>query len=187
MSEDRKQKIRAAAELILAGLGEDLTRDGLKDTPTRVAKAWLELVLPNDTPPPRLTTFDRVDDGVDQDQMIVVSDIPFYSFCEHHMLPFFGVAHIGYLPDRRIVGLSKFARTVDHFARRLQVQERLTAQVAEYIMSEVAPHGVVVQVTAEHMCMSMRGIAKPGHRTVTQAIRGQIDKMEFIELLKVRQ
>ena len=154
---------------MLSELGESPSRDGLKETPGRVAKAMRELTSGYEIDPASLLkTFDN--DGTRD--MVIVRDIPFYSLCEHHMLPFSGVAHIAYIPGDRIVGLSKFARLVDAFARRLQVQERLTHQIAETIAVEVDPSGVMVVVEAEHYCMAMRGVQKQGSRTITSAVRG---------------
>lgn len=168
---------------LLLQIGENPDREGLLDTPRRVSKMWKELVQNNEQPP-KMTTFSKDSDGIDCDNMIVVGDIDFWSLCEHHMLPFIGKAHIGYIPNKRVVGLSKFARVVEHFSRRLQVQERLTAQIADYLVNTLDPQGVCVMLTAEHMCMSMRGIRSPGHYTTTHAIRGNMDKSEFLSLVK---
>jgi len=159
-----------AVGFLLRYLGEDIDRDGLIETPSRVVKALRELTSGYRSKSPReiLKTFDN--DGTRD--LIVVKDIPFYSLCEHHMLPFFGVAHVAYIPGDRIVGLSKFARLVDLYARRLQVQERLTAQIADALDEVLNPAGVFVIVEAEHFCMAMRGVQKPGSRTATSAIRG---------------
>jgi GTP cyclohydrolase I len=170
----------AARELLLA-LGEDPRRDGLRDTPRRVAKAYAELLTPQPFSP---TTFPN-DEGYDE--LVVARDIPFNSLCEHHMLPFQGVAHVGYLPGERIVGLSKLGRVVELFARRLQVQERLTAQVAAWIDDHLDPKGVGVVIEAEHLCMSLRGVQKPGTVTVTSALRGLVrddprTRQEFLAL-----
>jgi GTP cyclohydrolase I len=170
----------AARELLLA-LGEDPRRDGLRDTPRRVAKAYAELLTPQPFSP---TTFPN-DEGYDE--LVVARDIPFNSLCEHHMLPFQGVAHVGYLPGERIVGLSKLGRVVELFARRLQVQERLTAQVAAWIDDHLDPKGVGIVIEAEHLCMSLRGVQKPGTVTVTSALRGLVrddprTRQEFLAL-----
>ncbi len=154
---------------ILFELGENIDRDGLLETPRRVAKALRELTAGYGIEPGSLLKTFKNDGTRD---MVIVRDIPFYSLCEHHMLPFSGVAHIAYIPGDRIVGLSKFARLVDAFARRLQVQERLTKQVAETIDAVVKPDGVMVVVEAEHYCMAMRGVQKQGSRTITSAVRG---------------
>ncbi len=168
---------------LLVELGEDPDRIGIKDTPKRVAKMWKELVR-LDEPPPKMTCFPKDQDGVDCDNMVVVGDLDFWSLCEHHMVPFFGKVHIGYVPGDKVVGLSKFARVVNHFAYRLQVQERLTAQIADFLMEQLEPLGVCVMMTGEHMCMSMRGVRAHGHFTTTHAIRGDIDKREFLEIVK---
>jgi GTP cyclohydrolase I len=156
---------RAARALLLA-LGCDLGDESLRDTPRRVAGAYAELLSPE---PFRATTFPN-DEGYDE--LVVARHIPFHSLSEHHLLPFHGVAHVAYLPGERIVGLSKLARVVDTFARDLQVQERLTTQVADWLQTELEPRGVGVVLEAEHMCMSLRGVCKPGSRTVTSALRG---------------
>lgn len=158
---------------ILVAVGEDPDRDGLRDTPGRVARAYGEMFsgLRMDPADVLTTTFDA-----DHDELVVVKDIELYSVCEHHLVPFHGVAHIGYVPseDGRITGLSKLARLVDLYARRPQVQERLTTQIAEALMATLRPLGVIVVVECEHLCMSMRGVRKPGSRTVTSAVRGQL-------------
>lgn len=158
---------------ILLAIGENPDRDGLRDTPARVARAYEEMFAglwqnPADV---LTTTFD-----LGHDEMVVVKDIEVFSCCEHHLVPFHGVAHVGYVPagDGRITGLSKLARLVDVFARRPQVQERLTSQVADAMVELLAPRGVIVVVECEHLCMSMRGVRKPGSRTVTSAVRGQL-------------
>lgn len=168
---------------LLHQLGEDPNRPGLLDTPRRVSNMWRELIK-TDVKPPAMTTFPKDQDGVLCDNMVVVGNIDFWSLCEHHMLPFIGKCHVGYIPGDTVVGLSKFARVVEYFSRRLQVQERLTAQVAEFLMRELKPQGVCVLMTAEHLCMSMRGVRSPGHFTTTHAIRGDIDKNEFLEIVK---
>jgi GTP cyclohydrolase I len=157
----------AAHDLLLA-LGADLTDEGLADTPARVARMYAELLMPT---PFTATTFPN-DGGYDQ--LVVARDIPFHSLCEHHLLPFIGVAHIAYLPGERIVGLSKLARVVESFARALQLQERLTTQVADWLQRELVPKGVGVVLEAEHLCMSLRGIQKPGATTVTSALHGLV-------------
>jgi len=171
---------------LLAGMGENPDRIGLKDTPRRVVEMYDELIRLDDDPP-KMTVFPKDQDGVDCDQMVVVSHIPFYSLCEHHLVPFHGVAHIGYIPDKWVVGLSKFARVVKHFAARPQVQERLTVQIADYITERLRPKGVAVFLSAEHMCMSMRGVQVHGTHTSTHAIRPtseSIDKTEFLRLIE---
>ena len=177
---DRERAAGAARELLEA-LGENPRRDGLRDTPRRVARAYAELLTPQPFSP---TTFPN-DEGYDE--LVVAREIPFNSLCEHHMLPFHGVAHVGYLPGERIVGLSKLGRVVELFARRLQVQERLTAQVAAWIDEHLHPKGVGVVIEAEHLCMSLRGVQKPGTVTATSALRGLVrddprTRQEFLTL-----
>jgi GTP cyclohydrolase IA len=166
-------RIEAAVREILVAIGEDPSRDGLRDTPARVARAYAEVFsgLWQDPAEVLGTTFD-----VEHDEMILVRDIELHSVCEHHLVPFHGTAHVGYIPgaDGRVVGLSKLARLVDVFARRPQVQERLTTQIAEALVEHLDPAGVLVVVEAEHLCMSMRGIRRPGARTITSAVRGQL-------------
>src|SRR3954465_14057169 len=173
--------VERAARGLLAALGADLTDESLSDTPRRMAAAYAELLTPE---PFNATTFPN--DG-HYDELVLVRDIPFHSLCEHHLLPFVGVAHVGYIPGDRIVGLSKLARVVDHFARNLQVQERLTTQVADWFERELSPKGVGVVLEAEHTCMSLRGAAKPGTRTVTSALHGLVrddprTRQEFLAL-----
>jgi GTP cyclohydrolase IA len=177
---DRGRVQRAARELLLA-LGADIDSSGLRDTPRRMADAYTELLTPQ---PFRATTFPN-DDGYDE--LIVARAIPFHSLCMHHLLPFHGVAHIGYLPGERIIGLSKLGRVVELFARDLQIQERLTTQVAGWLQEELQPKGVGVVLEAEHMCMSLRGVQKFGARTVTSALHGLIrddarTRQEFLAL-----
>ena len=175
---------RAAADFLLA-LGIDLDDEARRDTPRRVARMFTELLTPQ---PFDATTFPN-DGGYDE--LVVARDIPFHSLCEHHLLPFTGVAHVGYLPGERIVGLSKLARVVDHFARAPQVQERLTTQVAGWLERELAPKGVGVVLEAEHSCMTIRGVQKPGATTVTSALHGlvrddQRTRSEFLALAAPR-
>ena len=164
-------RIAAAVREILEAIGEDPDRDGLLDTPARVARMYAEIFAGlHDTPEKHLkTTFEA-----DHDEMVRVRDIPIYSACEHHLIPFIGKAHIAYIPgeDGRITGLSKLARLADVYARRPQVQERLTVQIADALERVLAPRGVLVVVQAEHLCMSMRGVRKAGTTTVTSAVRG---------------
>jgi GTP cyclohydrolase I len=161
---------RAVREILLA-LGEDPDRDGLRDTPARVARAYAEQFAGLGMRPADVltTVFDA-----DHDEMVLVRDIELYSTCEHHLVPFFGRAHVGYIPNEKgqITGLSKLARLVDLYARRPQVQERMTSQIADALMDTLEPRGVVVIIEAEHLCMSMRGVRKPGAKTVTSAVRG---------------
>ncbi|MBB5120421.1 GTP cyclohydrolase [Streptomyces eurocidicus] len=169
---DEKRAENAVRELLIA-VGEDPDREGLRETPARVARAYKEIFAglwqePEDV---LTTTFD-----LGHDEMVLVRDIEVYSTCEHHLVPFHGVAHVGYIPatSGKITGLSKLARLVDVYARRPQVQERLTTQIADSLMEILEPRGVVVVVECEHMCMSMRGIRKPGAKTLTSAVRGQL-------------
>jgi GTP cyclohydrolase I len=171
-SYDHDRAVAAIRELLIA-VGEDPTREGLVDTPDRVARMYHEVLgglrqQPEDV---LTTTFD-----IGHDEMVLVKDIEVYSMCEHHLVPFHGVAHVGYIPseDGRITGLSKLARLVDVYARRPQVQERLTSQIADSLIEILEPQGVIVVIECEHLCMSMRGVRKPGARTVTSAVRGQL-------------
>lgn len=165
------EKIEAGVRLILEGVGEDPDREGLVKTPERVARMYAECFAGLEEDPAQHfeTTFDE-----HSEELIILRDIPFFSMCEHHLAPFFGKASIAYIPaaDGRICGLSKLARLVEVFARRPQVQERLTSQIADTLMNELGPQGVVVVIEAEHMCMNMRGVKKPGSKTVTRAVRG---------------
>ncbi|MEU0985751.1 GTP cyclohydrolase I FolE [Streptomyces sp. NPDC005953] len=169
---DEKRAENAVRELLIA-VGEDPDREGLRETPARVARAYREIFAglwqkPSDV---LTTTFD-----LGHDEMVLVKDIEVMSSCEHHLVPFVGVAHVGYIPssDGKITGLSKLARLVDVFARRPQVQERLTTQIADSLMEILEPRGVIVVVECEHMCMTMRGVRKPGAKTITSAVRGQL-------------
>jgi GTP cyclohydrolase IA len=165
------ERIERAVHEILLAIGEDPDRDGLRETPARVARAYAEQFSGlQQRPEDVLTTvFDA-----DHDEMVLVRDIELYSTCEHHLTPFFGFAHVGYIPNGKgqITGLSKLARLVDVYAKRPQVQERMTSQIAEALMTVLEPRGVIVVVEAEHLCMSMRGVRKPGAKTVTSAVRG---------------
>jgi GTP cyclohydrolase IA len=164
-------RIEKAVREILLAIGEDPERDGLTDTPARVARAYAEQFAGLRQRPEDVLT--KVFDA-DHDEIVLVRDIELYSTCEHHLVPFFGVAHIGYIPNEKgqITGLSKLARLVDLYARRPQVQERMTSQIANALESVLEPRGVIVVIEAEHLCMSMRGVRKPGARTVTSAVRG---------------
>jgi GTP cyclohydrolase IA len=175
------ERAEDAAQELLIALGEDPQRDGLRDTPRRIAKAYAEFLSPKAFNP---TTFPN-DEGYDE--LVLARGIPFNSLCEHHLLPFHGVAHVGYLPGDRIIGLSKLGRVVDLFARRLQVQERLTSEVAAWLDDHLEPKGVGVVIEAEHLCMSLRGVEKPGTLTATSALRGLIrddprTRQEFLTL-----
>jgi len=164
------KKIEDAARQILIGIGEDPEREGLLKTPQRVAKAYAELMDGYSKNPEKL--INGAFFGVDYDQMVVVNDIEFYSMCEHHMLPFFGHAHVAYLPNGKVIGLSKIPRIVDMFAHRLQVQERMTQQIAELINDQIHPQWVAVVVEAQHMCMTMRGVKKQEATMTTSAMLG---------------
>jgi GTP cyclohydrolase I len=179
---DRDAVERAARDL-LRGLGADVDAAALEETPRRVAEAYAELLTPQSF---RATTFPN-DEGYDE--LIVARSIPFHSLCMHHLLPFQGVAHVGYLPGDRIIGLSKLGRVVEFFSRDLQIQERLTTQVADWLQRELEPKGVGVVLEAEHMCMSLRGVQKLGAMTVTSALRGLVrddirTRQEFLALTK---
>jgi GTP cyclohydrolase I len=181
---DRAAAQRAAADLLLA-LGADLRHEGVRDTPRRMAAAFAELLSPQ---PFNATTFPNDDR---YDELVLVRDIPFQSLCMHHLLPFHGVAHVAYLPADRILGLSKLARVVELFARDLQLQERLTTQVADWLQERLEPKGVGVVLEAEHLCMSMRGVQKQGARTVTSALHGLVrddprTREEFLSLTNGR-
>ncbi|MDR0963761.1 MAG: GTP cyclohydrolase I FolE [Clostridium sp.] len=166
---NQKKTEQAIHDLLLA-LGEDPEREGLLETPKRIAKLYEEVLSgAAEDPAVHLSkTF-----AVDAKHMVVEKDIPFYSMCEHHMMPFFGTVHVAYLPNGRVVGLSKLVRTVECFARRLQIQERMTQEIADAIMTHLSPKGVIVMVEAQHLCVSMRGVKKPGSQTVTMATTGE--------------
>lgn len=184
------KKIERGVRLILEGIGEDPKRPGLKETPRRVAKMYEEIFAGLATPTEELL---KHMEGESHDEMILLKDIPFYSVCEHHLLPFIGRAHVAYIPSQgKIVGLSELAKAVEVLAKRPQVQERLTSQLADLIMERLKPKGAMVIIDAEHLCMSMRGIKKPGARTVTSAVRGifrtkQSTREELLELIKKRE
>nr|WP_177231324.1 GTP cyclohydrolase I FolE [Amycolatopsis saalfeldensis] len=186
---DQDRAENAVRELLLA-CGEDPDRDGLKDTPARVARAYREMFSGLYLDPAEVLdkTFDE-----SHEELVLVTDIPMFSTCEHHLLSFHGVAHVGYIPNAngKVTGLSKLARLVDLYAKRPQVQERLTSQVADALVRKLEPRGVIVVMEAEHLCMSMRGIRKPGARTTTSAVRGLLrtsasSRAEAIELIKGR-
>jgi GTP cyclohydrolase I len=167
-----QERAEAAVRELLYAIGEDPERDGLRDTPARVARTYREMFAGLYTEPESVlnTMFDE-----DHDEMVIVKEIPLYSTCEHHLVSFHGVAHVGYIPgkDGRVTGLSKIARLVDLYAKRPQVQERLTSQIADALMNKLDPRGVIVVIEAEHLCMAMRGVRKPGAVTTTSAVRGQ--------------
>lgn len=164
-----QEKIRQGVRLLLEGIGEDLTREGLLETPDRIAKMCQQIYggLYEDAGEHLSKQFQAVNNN-----LVLEKDIPFYSVCEHHLLPFFGKAHVAYIPDGRVAGLSKLARTVEVFARRPQIQENMTAQIADALEAHLKPKGVMVMLEAEHLCMSMRGVEKPGTQTVTTIVRG---------------
>ncbi len=173
-----KEKIEAAVKLLLEGIGEDVNREGLVDTPARVARMYEEICggLEENAEEHLSRTFTSANS-----EMVLEKDITFYSLCEHHLMPFFGKAHIAYIPDGKVVGLSKLARTVEVFARRPQIQEQLTGQIADAIMEYLKPKGVMVYMEAEHMCMTMRGVKKPGAKTITSACRGAFCEKEDLK------
>ena len=182
-----QEKIKEGVRLFLEGIGEDINREGLQETPDRIARMCQEIFggMQEDAGEHLSKVF-----TVNNDEMVLEKDITFYSVCEHHLLPFYGKAHVAYIPDGKVVGLSKLARTVEVYARRPQIQEQMTGQIADAIMEHLAPKGAMVVVEAEHMCMTMRGIKKPGSKTVTVACRGAFVENEglqnrFFQMLKV--
>jgi GTP cyclohydrolase I len=180
------KKIEEGVRLILEGIGEDTARPGIKETPQRVAKMYTEIFSGLGQPVEDLL---KPIEGESHDEMVMLKDIPFYSVCEHHLLPFIGKASIAYIPNGKITGLSEIAKALEHLANRPQVQERLTTQLADIIMERIKPRGCMVVIDAEHLCLSMRGIKKPGAKTVTSAVRGifrskQSTREEMLELLK---
>ena len=179
-------RIERALREVIEAVGEDPGREGLRDTPMRVARMYAELFEGLHTDPRDEL---RVGFEAGHDEMVILRDIPFYSICEHHFMPFHGVAAIGYIPDGRVVGLSKLARLLEGYARRPQLQERLTGQVADALMEVLRPDGVAVVIEAEHLCMTQRGVKKPGSRMVTSATRGQfrqnqVTRAEFLSLVR---
>lgn len=181
-----QERIAAAVREVIAAIGDDAAREGLRETPERIARMYAQLFSGLAEDP--LAVLQR---GFEEDhkEMVVLKDIPFYSMCEHHFLPFHGAAHVGYVPEGRIVGVSKLARVVDILARRPQMQERLTSQIADAIMEGLHPDGVAVVIEAEHLCMTMRGVQKPGARMITSAIRGGfrrrgVTRSEFLSLVQ---
>lgn len=179
-------RIEAAVRELILAIGEDPAREGLADTPARVARMYAELfeglrIDPRD--------FLKVGFDAGHEEMVILRDIPFYSICEHHFMPFHGRAAVGYIPDGRVVGLSKIARLVEGYARRPQLQERLTSQIADALMDGLGPDGVAVVIDAEHLCMTQRGVKKPGSRMVTSATRGlfrknEVTRAEFLSLVR---
>lgn len=199
MDKDIKEMRETAVKVLLASIGEDVGREGLADTPTRVAKMYEEVFGGYKIDPYELLerTFTEdagieeasEDGGINYLQgMVIVRNIKFYSHCEHHMVPFFGTVHVGYIPNKKVVGISKIARVVDAYARRLQIQERLTKQIADTIQEVLNPQGVMVVVEAEHLCMKMRGIKNPCADTVTSTVRGLFEeaptRQEFLQLIR---
>ncbi len=164
-----ENKIKQGVRLLLEGIGEDPAREGLLDTPKRIARMYEEIFggMDKDAAKPLAKTF-----AVENADMVLEKDIAFYSTCEHHLLPFYGKAHVAYIPDGKVAGLSKLARVVEIYAKRPQLQERMTTQIADAVMEHLKPKGAVVMLEAEHMCMTMRGVKKPGAKTVTYAARG---------------
>ncbi|MCR4748391.1 MAG: GTP cyclohydrolase I FolE [Lachnospiraceae bacterium] len=167
-----KKKIEEAVVMLLEGIGEDPSREGLKDTPSRIARMYEEIFAGMDE---NAGTHLAKRFTCDNSEIVLEKDITFYSMCEHHLLPFYGKAHVAYIPDGQVVGLSKLARTVEVFAKRPQLQERMTSQIADAIMDELGCKGAMVVIEAEHMCMTMRGIKKPGATTVTCVSRGEFE------------
>jgi GTP cyclohydrolase I len=171
-------KIEQAVRLFLEGIGEDFNREGLAETPRRISEMCKEIFggINNDASEHLNVTF-----HAEGNEMVVEKDINFYSVCEHHLVPFFGKAHIAYIPDGKVVGLSKLARTVETYSRRPQIQEQLTAQIADDIMKYLKPKGVMVMMEAEHLCMSMRGVNKPGTKTVSYICRGEFEQNQSLQ------
>lgn len=181
-----QEKVKAAIQLLLEGIGEDTDREGLRETPERIARMYEEICggMDEDAGEHLSKIF-----TVQNNEMVLEKDIVFYSMCEHHLMPFYGKAHVAYIPNGKVVGLSKLARTVEVYAKRLQIQERMTGQIADAIMEHLAPQGVMVMLEAEHMCMTMRGIKKPGSKTVSVVTRGifqnnEILQNQFFQMLK---
>lgn len=181
------EKVKEAIRLLLEGIGEDVNREGLLDTPDRIARMYEEICggMEEDAGVHLSKVF-----SVDNNEMVLEKDIVFYSMCEHHLMPFYGKAHVAYIPNGKVVGLSKLARTVEVYAKRLQIQEQMTGQIADAIMQHLEPQGVMVVVEAEHMCMTMRGVKKPGSKTVSIATRGVFEEDKtlqerFFQMLKL--
>jgi GTP cyclohydrolase I len=181
-----QDKIKRAVHEILIAIGEDPSREGIKETPRRIAEMYAE-VFRGMKEDPREVLSVGFEEG--HNEMVILKDIPFYSICEHHLLPFYGMAHIGYIPKGRVVGASKLGRVVEILAKRPQLQERLTTQIADTIVEALQPQGVAVVIEAEHMCMTMRGVKQPGSNIVTSAMRGSfrtraVTRAEFLSLIK---
>jgi len=183
------KKIEKGVKMILEGIGEDTERPGIKDTPNRVARMYQEIFSGLETPTEEIL---KHLEGESHDELVLLKDIPFYSVCEHHLLPFIGKAHVAYIPGAgKIAGIGELAKALEIFAKRPQVQERLTAQLADVIMEKLKPKGAMVVIDAEHLCLSMRGIKKPGAHIVTSAVRGIFraktsSRQEVLELIKKR-
>jgi GTP cyclohydrolase I len=173
-----KEKIKEAVTLLLEGIGEDVSREGLKDTPDRIARMYEEIFAGMDEQSSihLSKTF-----HAENNEIVLEKDIVFYSMCEHHLMPFYGKAHVAYIPDGKVVGLSKIARCVEVYARRLQIQEQMGAQIADALMNELGAKGAMVMLEAEHMCMTMRGVKKPGSKTVTVVTRGAFADNEKLQ------
>ena len=173
-----KKKIEEAVRLLLEGIGEDETREGIIDTPARIGRMYEEICSGYEEDPSDILSRTFTSDS---SELVIEKDITFYSMCEHHMMPFFGKAAIAYIPDGKVVGISKLARLVEVYAKRLQIQEQLSGQIADAIMDNLFPKGVMVILEAEHLCMTMRGIKKPGTKTVTIASRGEFEGNEALQ------
>ncbi|MBE5882867.1 MAG: GTP cyclohydrolase I FolE [Lachnospiraceae bacterium] len=180
------EKVKEAVKLLLEGIGEDVNREGLLETPERIARMYEEICggMEEDAGTHLSKVF-----TVDNNEIVLEKDIVFYSTCEHHLMPFYGKAHVAYIPNGKVVGLSKLARTVEVYAKRLQIQEQMTGQIADAIMQHIQPQGVMVMLEAEHMCMTMRGIKKPGSKTVSIASRGVFEEditlqNQFFQMLR---
>lgn len=173
-----RTKIEQGVRLILEGIGEDVNREGLLETPERIARMYEEIFtgIGQDAKEPLSKTF-----SAENNEMVIEKDIVFYSTCEHHFMPFYGKVHVAYIPDGKVVGLSKLARTVEVYAKRPQLQEQLTAQIADALMEFLQPKGAMVMIEAEHMCMTMRGVKKPGSKTVTFVCRGAFEENEKLQ------
>jgi GTP cyclohydrolase IA len=187
LSNINHEKIQEAVKMIIEAIGDDPNREGLLDTPKRVARMYEEVFRGlNEDPREHFQTIF----GEDHEELVLVKDIPFYSMCEHHLVPFFGKAHVAYIPKGgKVTGLSKLARAVEAVSRRPQLQERITSTIANSLVETLEPHGVMVVVEAEHMCMTMRGVKKPGSKTITSAVRGVLEKdasarAEVLSLIK---
>ena len=173
-----KEKIKQGVRLILEGIGEDPEREGLLETPDRIARMYEEIFdgIGKNASEPLAKTF-----HAEKNEMVIEKDITFYSTCEHHFMPFYGKVHVAYIPDGKVVGLSKLARTVEVYAKRPQLQEQMTAQIADALMEYLKPQGAMVMIEAEHTCMTMRGVKKPGSKTVTFAARGAFEESEKLQ------